>query len=85
MSRIKASRPQQKVLNRPLVVTYKCNGIGGCLNRTSSLSLVLLLPVFRLKKVLTQVSIHVSMLVFGLIRVGLEFVLPVSTISGYHY
>ena len=41
--------------------------------------------LFRWKKVLTQVSIRVSMLVFGQIQVGLEFVLCVSTILGYHY
>ena len=41
--------------------------------------------VFRQKKVLTRVSICVSMLVFGQIRVGLEFALHVSTILGYNY
>ena len=41
--------------------------------------------VFRQKKVLKRVSIRVSMLVFGQIRVGLEFVLSVSKILGYHY
>ena len=41
--------------------------------------------IFRRKKVLTQVSIPVSMLVFGQIWVMQEFVLCVSTILGYHY